>query len=372
MPPESTAGLSADDELQPLRCDLERLRNERALLGDLLAAPPAQLLQFMNGAARSAARLRTLLARRAREPVEYLRKVAQLRRLCGRLAAQAAVTPLPSVARLYELTAEALARAGTLAMGDGLLPAIALIEEGFLTLSMISERTGIRPAPRPQTRSAAPERARRAAAMGGPTLQESGGATPSAAQSRLELALQQLGERLASEQGKRIELTLMGLVDVPESLYGSAYDILAQLLRNAIEHGVETPEQRGAKGKNPVGALLVQFSVRGGQAELIFQDDGQGLQASLILQAGIEHGLIDNDTPLAHDPRQASSLIFYPGISTAAERAGRGSGMGIVRDHVKRMGGRIQVATKRAQFTRIRIRLPLAGALNTAAVAARA
>ena len=363
MQPESTAGLNAEDQLQPLRCDLERLRNERALLGDLLAAPPAQLIQFMNGTARSTLRLRTLLARRAREPVEYLRKVAQLRRLCGRLAAQAAATPLPSVARLYEQTAETLVRAGTLAMGDGLLPAIALIEDGFLTLSMISERTGIRPVAR------AP---RRSAAATTPTLQESASPTPSAAQSGLELALQQLGERLASELGKRIELTLMGLAGVPESLYGSVYEVLAQLLRNAIEHGIETPEQRGAAAKNPVGALLVQFSVRGGQAELIFQDDGQGLQASLILQAGIEQGLIDDDTPLAHDPRQASSLIFYPGISTAAERAGRGSGMGIVRDHVKRMGGRIQVATKRAQFTRVRIRLPVTAALIAAAAAARA
>lgn len=372
MQPERTVGPAAEDELQPLRSDLERLRNERALLADLLAAPPAQLLQFMNGTARNAARLRTLLARRAREPMEYLRKVAQLRRLCSRLAAQAAAAPLPSVTRLYEQTAEALARAGTIATGDGLLPALALIEEGFLTLSMISERTGIRPVLRPRARSRARTRARRAAALAIPTPRESAGAAPSAAQSRLELALQQLGERLASGQGKRIELTLTGLVELPESLYGSVYDILAQLLRNAIEHGIETPEQRSADAKNPVGALLVQFAVRGGQAELIFQDDGQGLQASQILQAGIEHGLIDSDTQLAHDPRQASSLIFYPGISTAAVRTGRGSGMGIVRDHVKRMGGRIQVATKRTQFTRIRIRLPLACALNTAAVTAPA
>ena len=361
MQPESSMQVASAEEPQPLGIDLDRLRAERDLLRDLVAVPPAQLMHFMAEAARGAARLRTLLGRRAREPMEYLRKVAQLRRLCTRLGALAGKTPLPSVARLYEQTATALATAGTEAMGDGLLPALAMIEEGFLTLSMISERSGISLTPRARPKRAAQLRARQAATTTGITPLSAAGAAPKAPPSRLEQALQQLGDRLAAEQGKRIELALMGLAEVPECLYSSVYDILAQLLRNAIEHGIETPAQRSAAGKNACGTLLVQFSIRAGQAEVVFQDDGQGLQASLILQAGIDRGLIDNDSLLTHDPRQASSLIFFPGISTAADKDGRGSGMGIVRDHVKRMGGRIQVATKRAQFTRIRIRLPYQG-----------
>ncbi len=361
MQPENSMQVAAADEPQPLNIDLDRLRAERDLLRDLVAVPPAQLMHFMAEAARDAARLRTLLGRRAREPVEYLRKVAQLRRLCTRLGALAGKAPLPSVARLYEQTAAALATAGTQAMGDGLLPALAMIEEGFLTLSMISERSGISLTPRARPKRAAQLRAKQAATTTGITPLTAAGAAPAAPPSRLEQALQQLCERLAAQQGKRVELALMGLAEVPESLYSSVYDILAQLLRNAIEHGIEPPAQRSAAGKNTCGTLLVQFSIRAGQAEVVFQDDGQGLQASLILQAGIERGLIDNDSLLTHDPRQASSLIFFPGISTAADKNGRGSGMGIVRDHVKRMGGRIQVATKRAQFTRIRIRLPYQG-----------
>ena len=372
MQPESSMRTPAEDELQPLRIDLDCLRAERDLLRDLVAVPPAQLMHFMADAARGAARLRTLLGRRAREPVEFLRKVAQLRRLCTRLGALADQAPLPAVARLYEQTAGALATAGTEAMGDGLLPALALIEETFLTLSMISERSGISLTPRSRPRRAARLRARQTATTTGITPLEAGRAMPTASQSRLEQALQQLSERLANEQGKRIELALMGLGNVPESLYSTVYDVLAQLLRNAIEHGIEMPAQRSAAGKSPSGTLLVQVSVHAGQAEVIFQDDGQGLQASLILRAGIERGLIDNDSLLAHDPRQASSLIFYPGISTAADKAGRGSGMGIVRDHVKRMNGRIQVATKRAQFTRIRIRLPFPGTPESGGTAARA
>ena len=359
MLPELNEQRSADDEAAQLRCDVERLRAERALLSDLLAAPDPALTRFMFAAARSSARLRKLLSRRAREPAEYLRKVAQLRRLHARLALLAHSVPLPSVALMFEQTDAALAVAGTGSLGDELLPALVLIEESALALSMISERTGLSLTPRRRCRSSV---ARARAPAGAGDAAERGGVDASAPLPRLAQALLQLGERLAAEQGKRIELSLVGLEQVPEELFSSLYDMLAQLLRNAIEHGVETPAQRTAAGKNPCSALLAQFSIRAGQAELIFQDDGQGLQASQILQAGIERGLIDPETPLAGDPRQASSLIFFPGVSTAAVSNGRGLGMGIVRDRVKRMGGRIQVATRRAQFTRIRIRIPLSEA----------
>jgi signal transduction histidine kinase len=359
MLPELGEQRGADDEATRLRGELERLRAERALLSDLLAAPHPAVTQFMLAAARSSARLRRLMSRRAREPVEYLRKVAQLRRLHSRLALLAHSVPLPAVALLYEQTGSALAAAGAGTPGDDLLPALVLIEESALALSMIAERTGLSLTPRRRhrTRSA---HARARTAAGGAV--EGGSLNAPQPLSRLAQALQQLGERLATEHGKRIELSLVGLEQVPEDLFSSLYDMLAQLLRNAIEHGVETPAQRTAAGKKPCSALLAQFSIRGGQAELVFQDDGQGLQASQILQVGIQRGLIDPGTPLAGDPRQASSLIFFPGVSTAADSNGRGLGMGIVRERVKRMGGRIQVATRRAQFTRIRIRIPLAEA----------
>ncbi len=359
MLPEPGEQRCADDELTRLRGDLERLRTERALLSDLLAAPGPAVTHFMLAAARSSARLRKLLSKRAREPVEYLRKVAQLRRSHTHLALLARSVPLPSLALMFEQTGSALAAAGAGIPGDDLLPALVLIEESALALSMIAERTGLSLTPRRRhrTRSA---HARSPAGISGAL--EGGGSSAPQPLPRLTLALQQLGERLASEHGKRIELSLVGLEQVPEELFSSLYDMLAQLLRNAIEHGVETPAQRTAAGKKPCSALLAQFSIRGGQAELVFQDDGQGLQASQILQAGIERGLIDPGTPLAGDPRQASSLIFFPGVSTAADSNGRGLGMGIVRQRVKHMGGRIQVATRRAQFTRIRIRIPLAEA----------
>jgi two-component system chemotaxis sensor kinase CheA len=157
-----------------------------------------------------------------------------------------------------------------------------------------------------------------------------------------------------------VDLSIIGLEQVPEECVSAVYDTLSQLLRNAVEHGIETPAVRTAAGKSASGALLVEFrQCNGGQAELIIQDDGQGLDARSIVQAASAAGLIQREDAAPPDPRQASTLIFHAGVTTAADGAGRGHGMRIVRDNVQRLHGQIQVATKRGQFTRVRIRLPL-------------
>ena len=359
MPPETDPDSHSDNE---------QLRNERALLCELLAAHPDALALFLGRAVRRAERIRRLLQRRAREPDEFTNKVRSLAFHHRRLAAQARAVPLSSVAEMYEncgATLQVVASSDA-PTGDALLPALALIEEGMQALSMIAVHTGIpyvgnRRTRRPRTPRVGP------APVSGAVIESAGAAPIAATRSTavpsappLVLALQQLAARLADEQGKRVELALLGMEHAPKDLYGALYDILAQLLRNAIEHGVELPECRIENGKSAVGTLLAEFALHGDQAELVFQDDGQGLQADRILQAGVARGLVDHEALPSHSPRLASSLIFHAEISTAADPTGRGQGMGIVRNHVKRMGGRIQVATKRAQFTRIRIRLPVA------------
>ncbi|MBS0389361.1 MAG: hypothetical protein JSR15_12860, partial [Proteobacteria bacterium] len=190
---------------------------------------------------------------------------------------------------------------------------------------------------------------------------------------QLLLALQQLAAQQAAAQGKSVELTAIGLEQVPEIHVGAFYDMLSQMLRNAIEHGIETPAQRRAAGKNAQGALLVEFQPRhGGLSELVFQDDGQGLNTARIIEAAVASSLITDEAALEQDPRRATTLIFHSGLSTAADAAGRGIGMRILRDNVKRLDGQIQVATKRGQFTRIRIRLPTVGASAVHGEAARA
>jgi two-component system chemotaxis sensor kinase CheA len=164
----------------------------------------------------------------------------------------------------------------------------------------------------------------------------------------------------------------MGLEDIPEQWISTLFDALGQLLRNAIEHGIETPEQRISRGKPELGTLVIEFLDRGENGfELNMQDDGQGLDAESIAQTAVRQGILESNALETLEPSQLVSLIFQPGLTTARDGLHRGQGMQIVRDHVQQLGGRIQVATKRGQFTRYRMHLPHA-LIADAAVGRRA
>ena len=362
MLPE-TAGAEGDGD--NLQRELQQLRDEHAMLIELLKVDRGALRAFMSMAARTLIRVRAQLHVRAREPALFRRKLGRLRAMYAQLLRRATALSLPTLQQLFNDTLLALPRprAAASLTGDALLPALLHIDAGFLALTTIAERTGTPFVAR---------RVRRRRGHNPGTLSPAITTTLTAPpEPQLAVALQQLAERMATEQGKRVELTAIGLEKVPEDWTGSIYDMLSQMLRNAIEHGIETPAARTELGKSARGALLVEFHPRGGaQAELIFQDDGQGLNAGRIVETALARGLIGDDASLAHDPRQASTLIFHGNISTAADGANRGAGMRIVRDHVKRLSGQIQVATKRGQFTRFRIRLPMARASDASAAQA--
>ena len=342
--------------------ELARLRAERALLAELLQIERSALANFMPCAARTLKRGHRLLWQRAREPAQFRQKLSRLRSLYTQLGRRAAALPLPSLAQSLGATAAAFdATLGNAEpSGDALLPVLEGSDAVFLALATIANCSGI-PL---RTRRPICARARLSAIADAPA----GTDQPS----QLALALQQLADQLAAAQGKLVELTTIGLEKIPESQTAACYDMLSQMLRNAIEHGIETPAQRRAAGKPVRGALLAEFQWRlGGQSDLNFQDDGQGLDADRIVQAAVTNGLIADDTSIDQNRRQASALIFRSGLSTAADPSGRGLGMRILRDNVRRLRGQIQVATKRGQFTRIRIRLttPAGAATRTAAAA---
>jgi CheY-like chemotaxis protein len=341
--------------------ELARLRAERALLAELLQVERSALASFMPSAARALKRGHRLLWLRAREPAQFRQKLTRMRRLYAQLGRRAAALPLPALARAVDATAAALDAllGSTEPSGDALLPVLEGSDAVFLALATIASCSGI-PL---RTRRPMCARARLSAMTGAPTENHQ--------PSQLALALQQLADQLATAQGKLVELTTIGFEKIPESQVPACYDMLSQMLRNAIEHGIETPAQRRAVGKPARGALLAEFQWRlGGQSELNFQDDGQGLDADRIVQAAVSNGLIADDTSLDENRRQASGLIFRAGLSTATDPTGRGLGMRILRDNVRRLRGQIQVATKRGQFTRIRIRLTTpAGAATRPAAA---
>jgi signal transduction histidine kinase len=303
----------------PTVAEVELLRAERTLLAELLAAPPQALARFTGQALGEVTALRALVARRAREPAEFLRKLRSLYRRCARLARHAQAVPVPRVAQDFDMAALAFGELAASAepSGDDFLPAQAQLEAALLTISLVAVRLGVQAPTR--------RRARRThlARPGSVTATRSAISAP-----QLGLALHQLAERIAQEQGKRIELSLLGLEHVPSDLTGAVFDIITQLLRNCVQHGIESPAHRSELGKPAAGAVAVEFRRQGrALCELSVQDDGQGLAQEELVQTGL--------------------------------KGERGRGLGIVGNRLKALKGHLQVSSRRGQFTRVRIRMPL-------------
>jgi len=165
---------------------------------------------------------------------------------------------------------------------------------------------------------------------------------------------------LAGKFDKQVELKLVGEhTELDKGLIERLADPLTHLVRNSLDHGIETVEQRLAAGKAAKGTLTLQAFHQGGSIIIEVADDGAGLNRAKILAKAHERGMgIAEDAP-DHDVWQ---LIFAPGFSTAdkiTDVSGRGVGMDVVKRNIEGMGGRIEISTTPGQGTRISIRLPL-------------
>lgn len=164
----------------------------------------------------------------------------------------------------------------------------------------------------------------------------------------------------ATKLGKRITLTSHGqATELDKSLIERIIDPLTHLVRNSIDHGIESPEQRVAAGKNPEGSLVLAAEHHGGQIIIEVSDDGAGLSRERILRKAISLGLpVTENTP----DDDLWQLIFTPGFSTAekvTDISGRGVGMDVVKRNIQGMGGHIQLSSRAGLGTTTRIVLPL-------------
>jgi chemotaxis protein histidine kinase CheA len=176
--------------------------------------------------------------------------------------------------------------------------------------------------------------------------------------------LQQLAERVARENNKEASLRCNGLDTVPEDYRRAVKDIGIQAVRNAIVHGIESPEARVAARKPAQGTIRLSFKDAGDAGfKLIVEDDGQGLSPERIKETAIKKGFITAQAAPAMDTKQIFSLLFQPGFSTletATKDAGRGVGMNLIADLTNQLGGRVSVATSNGKFTRLTMTLPRA------------
>ncbi len=163
--------------------------------------------------------------------------------------------------------------------------------------------------------------------------------------------------------GKTVRVEMEGKeTELDRTILEATKDPLTHLVRNAVDHAIETPEARLAAGKPAEGLLLLRAFHEGGQVNIEITDDGKGIDPAVIGSKAVEKGLITAEQLARMGTREITSLIFAPGFSTAAavtNVSGRGVGMDVVKTNIEKIGGTIDVQSRVGHGTTFRIKIPL-------------
>ena len=168
---------------------------------------------------------------------------------------------------------------------------------------------------------------------------------------------------LSKQLNKDVNLTMTGKdVELDKTIIEAINDPLTHLVRNSVDHGIETPETRRKKGKNPTGEIILKAYHEAGQVNIEIKDDGKGLNGEELAQSAVRKGLLSEQQVMELSEKEKISLIFLPGFSTAKEVtdvSGRGVGMDVVKTNLDKLGGIVDIESEPGMDTTIRIKLPL-------------
>jgi len=168
---------------------------------------------------------------------------------------------------------------------------------------------------------------------------------------------------LARNLGKDVELVLAGEeTEIDKTMIEDLSDPIIHLIRNAVDHGVESPLERQAAGKPEKSEVRLEASQEGDHIVILIADDGRGMNAERLRAKALEKGLIGNEEANTMDERQSFNLVFLPGFSTAAkvsDVSGRGVGMDVVRTNIQKLNGSIEIKSELGKGTTFIISLPL-------------
>ncbi len=168
---------------------------------------------------------------------------------------------------------------------------------------------------------------------------------------------------LAKENQKEIKLIIKGEdTELDKTLIEEINDPLVHLVRNSVDHGIETPEARKKAGKNPVGTIILSAEQEGNLIIISIEDDGNGINPDIIKEKAISKGLLTKDKAKELSKLEVFNLIFLPGFSTAevvTKVSGRGVGMDVVKTNVTKLRGLINIESEIGKGTKIIIKLPL-------------
>jgi chemotaxis protein histidine kinase CheA len=338
-----------------LHQSLTRTRRSLEAALAVLHGSPQAIRAFLTQALAAIERLRATMKLPARDQPSVHSKLAQLLEHAEQLGANATQAGIDTIAQACENLAGQLValRDQQLVSGDELLvlaPLLDAVASSVGDCLQIEEQRHI-----PPTRSESAT-----ATTGGASRQPKKDKDWARSAERGWSALVR---RIGEELGTLVKLHVQDARLVPPGLRRDVDNMLQHLLRNAVEHGIETPEQRLDADKPVSGDIVIRFRDLGRQGMTIsVRDDGRGFDVERIGRAAVQSGVLSEESLLEYEPGEVVGLIFKPGFSTAnlEGEAGRGRGMNYLRRAVARLGGQITVATKPGIYTRFVIQLPAA------------
>ena len=174
--------------------------------------------------------------------------------------------------------------------------------------------------------------------------------------------MQRIVRDMSKKIGKETDLVIIGEeTEVDKNVLDNLSDPLMHLIRNAMDHGLETPEERVSKGKSERGEIILEARNSGGDVIVKVSDNGRGLNSEKIIEKAIQKGLT-NKNPADISDKEAFALILTPGFSTkeeVTEFSGRGVGMDVVRSNINSIGGSVSVESEEGKGTSITMHIPL-------------
>lgn len=367
-------------ELEDLRVQVQ---TQGEILRSVLQAGGARFGAFLQKTDASMKAINGVLKKPAREAGAFRHKLEETLEEVDRIRRDAAalrLTGLRAAAREFEDALQELRSRSALSGSDFLPLAVkldALYGQFALLRSLTSQASPVREAEAPAAEARVTENGTQI--IDAPKFfaelvqQEASSAQRMAPIGSLENTLATLTDLVAQENHKSVVLECIGLQMVPARYQATVKNVAIQLIRNAVVHGVETIAQRAAAGKPAVSKLLLEFkNAPGGGFELLFQDDGCGLDPEKVRTVAVAKGILSADEAGRLRDRQAIKLIFKSGFTTLADTHGEpqhGSGMSLVRRYVHEAGGKIALASTLGQDTRFKVTLPAVPASADAQVA---
>jgi two-component system chemotaxis sensor kinase CheA len=358
----------------------EQAQGQMELVMQVLSVEATQLEAFVREADVTLRKTNSILKTVGRDEASVQNKVNSFFREVHSVKGEAAALGLQSVVSRAHALEEGLAalRSKPSLDGNDFLPMVVQLNELMSHISVLTEissrLSAIRPGavmqavPAPTAEAAARVVAHESDLDG--TLTMAAVKAPTVERHWLSDTIEKLTSHVCEAQGKRAVITSVGLEQVPPPYRRAVKIAVVQLLRNAIVHGIETPNERKLAGKPEAGSLSIKFRNSGAEGcALSFRDDGRGLSYEKILDAALRNGIVTPADATRLDRGAVLGLIFKPNLSTAdvvTEDAGRGVGLDVVATAVRELQGRIAVESAASRGTRFTMTLPPAEQSATA------